>query len=56
VKPAIHRFPGAMAKRVQSLAEMIVERYDGDATAMWRDAKDADGAARRLVRAARVRS
>ncbi len=40
-KPAIHRFPGAMAGRVQRLAEMIVERHDGDATAVWRDAKDA---------------
>ena len=34
VKPAIHRFPGAMAKRVQALAELIVERYDGDAEAV----------------------
>jgi len=41
IKPAIHRFPGAMARRVQRLAEMIVERYDGDAAAVWADAKDA---------------
>jgi len=40
-KPAIHRFPGAMAGRVQRLAELIVERYDGDATAIWTGAKDA---------------
>jgi uncharacterized HhH-GPD family protein len=40
-KPAIHRFPGAMAGRVQRLAEMIVDRHDGDATAIWREAKDA---------------
>jgi uncharacterized HhH-GPD family protein len=39
-KPAIHRFPGAMAGRVQRLAETIVERYDGDAPAIWREAKD----------------
>src|SRR6201995_1286643 len=30
-KPAIHRFPGSMAKRIQSLAQIIVDRYDGDA-------------------------
>jgi uncharacterized HhH-GPD family protein len=41
IKPAIHRFPGAMAVRVQRLAEMIVERHDGDASAIWTDAKDA---------------
>jgi len=41
VKPAIHRFPGAMAVRVQRLAEMIVERYDGDASAVWTGAKGA---------------
>src|SRR6201995_3084479 len=29
--PALHRFPAAMAKRVQSLARILVERYDGDA-------------------------
>src|SRR5947209_8309920 len=36
--PALHRFPAAMAKRVQSLAQVLVERYDGDAAAVWRDA------------------
>jgi uncharacterized HhH-GPD family protein len=36
--PALHRFPVAMAKRVQSLARQLVERYDGDAAAVWRDA------------------
>ena len=29
--PAVHRFPGSMAKRVQDLAREIVDRYDGDA-------------------------
>ncbi|MGD9620199.1 MAG: HhH-GPD-type base excision DNA repair protein [Mycolicibacterium sp.] len=33
--PAIHRFPGSMAKRVQALAQVIVEEYGGDATALW---------------------
>ncbi len=34
-KPAIHRFPGSMAKRIQALAQIIVDRYDGDAAALW---------------------
>ncbi len=41
-KPAIHRFPGAMAKRIQTLAQIIVDRYDGDAAALW-TAGDPDG-------------
>jgi uncharacterized HhH-GPD family protein len=34
-KPAIHRFPGSMAKRVQALARIIVDDYDGDAAGVW---------------------
>ena len=34
-RPAIHRFPGSMAKRIQTLAQIIVDRYDGDAAALW---------------------
>jgi uncharacterized HhH-GPD family protein len=34
-KPAIHRFPGSMAKRVQALARIIVDDYDGDAAGLW---------------------
>jgi uncharacterized HhH-GPD family protein len=37
-RPAVHRFPGAMAKRVQSVCRILVERYDGDASNLWRDA------------------
>ena len=33
--PALHRFPAAMAKRTQAMAQGLVERYDGDAAAMW---------------------
>ena len=36
--PALHRLPAAMAKRVQELARILVERFDGDAEAVWRDA------------------
>jgi uncharacterized HhH-GPD family protein len=34
-RPAIHRFPGAMATRVHELAEHVLERYDGDAARVW---------------------
>ncbi|HEX6359122.1 HhH-GPD-type base excision DNA repair protein [Actinophytocola sp.] len=33
--PAIHRFPGSMAKRVQALCQGLVEEYDGDAAGVW---------------------
>lgn len=39
-KPAIHRFPGSMAKRVHELAMHIRDRYDGDAARVWTDAPD----------------
>jgi uncharacterized HhH-GPD family protein len=39
-KPAIHRFPGAMAARVQELAGDVAEEYGGDASRIWRDAAD----------------
>ncbi|MHB1538328.1 MAG: HhH-GPD-type base excision DNA repair protein [Solirubrobacteraceae bacterium] len=41
-KPAIHRFPGAMAKRVRQLAEHVRDGYDGDAAAIWTSVRDAD--------------
>lgn len=42
-RPAVHRFPGSMAKRIQALAQIIVDRYDGDAAAVWASG-DPDGA------------
>ena len=39
-KPAIHRFPGNMARRVQDLAAVVTEEYGGDASRIWREAKD----------------
>ncbi|MET9873313.1 HhH-GPD-type base excision DNA repair protein [Actinacidiphila glaucinigra] len=39
-KPAVHRYPGSMAKRVQQLCQYLVEHYDGDAGAVWRDVSD----------------
>jgi uncharacterized HhH-GPD family protein len=38
-KPALHRYPGSMAKRAHALAVHIVDEYDGDAAAIWRDAQ-----------------
>ena len=39
-KPAIHRFPGAMAERVRELAAVVSEDYGGDASRIWTEAKD----------------
>ena len=39
-KPAIHRFPGAMAERVRELAAVVAEDYSGDASRIWREATD----------------
>lgn len=36
--PAIHRFPGSMAARVQELAALVESGYDGDATRIWTEA------------------
>ena len=41
-RPAIHRFPGAMAKRVQELAAVVRDRFGGDAARVWTDAADAE--------------
>ncbi|MFF4590999.1 HhH-GPD-type base excision DNA repair protein [Streptomyces sp. NPDC001388] len=37
-KPAVHRYPGSMAKRIQQLCQYLVEHYDGDPEALWKDA------------------
>ena len=34
-RPALHRFPRAMAARTQDMARLIADRYDGDAAAIW---------------------
>jgi len=48
-KPALHRYPGSMAKRVQALAAHIVEEYDGDATRVWSQAADGHDLKRRMT-------
>jgi uncharacterized HhH-GPD family protein len=39
-RPALHRFPRAMAARVQELARLLIEHYDGDAERVWAGAAD----------------
>jgi uncharacterized HhH-GPD family protein len=46
--PAIHRFPGNMARRVQDLASVVTEDYGGDASRIWRDAADGAELRRRI--------
>jgi uncharacterized HhH-GPD family protein len=48
-RPAIHRFPGSMAGKVQALCAFIVARYDGDASRIWREAKDGRDLQKRLL-------
>ncbi|MBC3842958.1 Fe-S cluster assembly protein HesB [Streptacidiphilus sp. 4-A2] len=48
-KPAIHRYPGSMATRVQHLCQHLDEHYGGDASAVWQDAGSGAELLRRLV-------
>ena len=48
-KPAIHRFPGNMAKRVQDLAVVVVADYGGDAERIWSEAADGAELRRRIA-------
>jgi uncharacterized HhH-GPD family protein len=47
--PALHRFPGNMAKRVRDLCAAIATDYDGDASKVWTGASDAHDLHRRLI-------
>jgi uncharacterized HhH-GPD family protein len=47
-KPAVHRFPGTMATRVQELARTVESEYGGDAARVWTDAADSDDLRRRI--------
>jgi uncharacterized HhH-GPD family protein len=47
--PAVHRYPGSMAGRVQALAATVVEQYDGDAALIWRGVDDGQELFRRLA-------
>jgi uncharacterized HhH-GPD family protein len=48
-KPAIHRFPGSMARRVQELAAVVSERYGGDSAGVWKEATDGADLRRRIA-------
>jgi uncharacterized HhH-GPD family protein len=48
-KPAVHRFPGAMARRVHELAVHVRDQYDGDAQRVWKDARDASELRRNIA-------
>jgi uncharacterized HhH-GPD family protein len=41
-RPAIHRFPAAMAKRIRQVCHVLTEDYDGQATNLWKDARSGD--------------
>ena len=47
-KPAVHRFPGAMARRVQELCAVVAEDYEGDAARVWTEAADGADLRRRI--------
>ncbi|MEU4088208.1 HhH-GPD-type base excision DNA repair protein [Streptomyces aureus] len=47
-KPAVHRYPGSMGKRIHQLCQYLVEHYDGDAEAVWKDAGTGSELLRRL--------
>jgi len=48
-RPALHRFPGNMARRVQELCRAVVERYGGDASRVWEEAADGPDLEARLL-------
>ena len=47
--PALHRFPAAMAKRVQELCRALVGQYDGEAASVWNTASDGRELVRRIA-------
>ena len=48
-KPAIHRFPGSMAARVQELAATVADEYGGDASRLWKEAQDGADLKKRIA-------
>jgi uncharacterized HhH-GPD family protein len=48
--PALHRFPAAMAKRVQALARILVDQFDGRAETVWTGAADGPDLVKRIGR------
>ncbi len=48
-RPALHRYPASMATRVQALCQVVVDRYDGEASRIWTDARDGADLEKRLL-------
>ena len=48
-RPALHRFPGAMAERTQELCAALASEYGGDASRIWREAETGADLERRLL-------
>jgi uncharacterized HhH-GPD family protein len=49
VPPAVHRYPGSMAGRIQALATVVGDEYDGDAARLWKEASTGRELFRRLT-------
>jgi uncharacterized HhH-GPD family protein len=49
-RPAIHRFPAAMATRIRRICEVLTEDYDGQAANIWKDARSGDEVKANLAR------
>ena len=47
--PAVHRFPGSMAQKVQAVARLVVDEYGGEADRIWTGAADAQDLLRRMT-------
>ncbi len=47
--PAVHRFPGSMAERIQAVAKIVVEEYGGHAERIWTEATSAQDLLRRMT-------
>src|SRR5579875_3686683 len=48
-RPALHRYPRAMAGRVQEMCRLIIRRYDGDAAALWTTAASGEDLLKRVA-------
>jgi uncharacterized HhH-GPD family protein len=47
--PAIHRFPGSMATKVQAVAQQVVEEYDGRTDRLWTEARSGAELVKRVM-------
>jgi uncharacterized HhH-GPD family protein len=47
--PAVHRFPGAMAERIQAVAQVVTETYGGHAERIWTEAADGQDLLKRMM-------